>query len=173
MPSKNKKRKVNATGRNEYVRFVKLDHWILKSAAYRLLSPTARALLVEFMFQYNGSNNGMLFMSQREAAKALGLSTHQTAAKYINELLDRGFLDVVVKGSFDNKQSLATVYRLTMWAVGNEKGVGTKEFASLKLTDEEKARVEKNTPAWMVSRPTGLQNLPVGFADVAKNSALH
>ena len=100
---------------------------------------------------------------------ALGLKTHQTAAKYLSELMQRGFLNEIVKGSFDNKLRHASVYELTMVSNADSEKQPTKEFMSLKLTDDEKQRVEKMTPAWRKKRPTGLKNLPVGFADAVKD----
>lgn len=66
-------RRVNATGRSiggdgHHVRFYQ---WELKSPAYRSLSLGARALLIELKSLYNGSNNGDLFLSVREAARRL------------------------------------------------------------------------------------------------------
>ncbi len=60
--------KPNATGRSMTSRFARLDHRLLESAAYRALSPNARALLVELTRMDNGSNNGALWLSVRDAA---------------------------------------------------------------------------------------------------------
>ncbi|MBX7456652.1 hypothetical protein K3152_00175 [Qipengyuania sp. 1NDH17] len=166
---RNKKRKVDATGRNTHEKFVMMEHWLLSSPAYRLLSPPARALLVEFRYRFNGVNNGQIFMSQRDAAKVLGIATHATAGKYIKELVARGFLQVVVPGSFDNKQPLASVYRLTMVTNADEKGPPTKEFMSLSLTDAEKSRIEKMKPSWAKRRPVGLKSLPDGMVHEFEN----
>ena len=158
MPSKNRKRKVDATGRNTGQKFVQLHDWMLTSGAYRLLSPQARALLVEMMRLYNGGNNGTIFMSQRDAAKALGIKTHATAAEYLRELQHRGFIKVVVYGSFSVKTQLASVYELTMFDVGSRKA--TKEFMSLPLSCDEEARVKNLTPSWGQRKPGGLNFLP-------------
>lgn len=94
-------------------RFILLDHYLIDSEAYRSLSCTARALLVEFSRLYNGANNGTLFLSQRTAAERLNLKTHRTAGKYLRELEDRGFIRTRVKGSFGCKTRHATTYILT------------------------------------------------------------
>lgn len=164
---KNKKRAVDATGRNKNAKYVKLDEWLLKAPAYRLLTAGARALLVEFLRLYNGGNNGRLYLSQRDAAKVLGISTHQTAGKFLNELEARGFIRVVVPGSFDNKDRHASTYRLTMWEYNGKPP--TKEFMSLKLTEKEKSRVAKNTPSWAKLRPAGAKILPDGYQDEWEN----
>lgn len=167
MAKPKRKRKVDQTGRSiNSGKFVKLDGWLLNSAAYRLLSPAARALLVEFMLLYNGGNNGLLFMSQRDAARVLGLKTHSTAGKYLKELVDRGFLRVRVQGSFSNKTQQATIYALTMFeAFGQD---ATKDFMKLKLTDAEKRRVKKMEPSWRNNRPVGWE-IPPGIPDNVAN----
>src|SRR5690242_3929299 len=99
--ARRRRAKYDPTGRGERPdRFVKLDFNLLETPAYRSLSTGARALLVEFNRLYNGNNNGQLFMSQRDAAKMVGVTSHTTAAAYIEELKDRGFIKVRTKGSF-------------------------------------------------------------------------
>ena len=73
-------RRVNVTGRSEggghHARFYR---WEIESHAYRSLSIGARALMIELKALYNGNNNGMLFLSVREAAKRLGCSKNLAA----------------------------------------------------------------------------------------------
>ncbi|MEO9827584.1 MAG: hypothetical protein ABJF50_24545 [Paracoccaceae bacterium] len=167
--NRSKKRKINAKGRNEHSRFVKLDHYLLQSDAYRLLSPPARALLVEFVYRFDGSNIGRLFMSQRDAANVLGIRTHQTAGKYIDELVRRRFLEVVMPGSFDCKQRHATVFRLTMVTNSDQSGPASKEFMRISVTEAERQRLENSKPSWLNSRPNGMNVLPVGYVDAMNN----
>lgn len=166
---KRKKSKIDEKGRNPHKdRFVKLDAWIMQSPAYRLLSPGARALLLEFMRLYNGQNNGTLFMSQRDAATAVGVKNHQTAARYIQELVKRGFLRVTMPGSFNNKTHTATSYALAMYDVGNRSA--TKDFMKLgRLTDEERRRAEKLTPPWLKKIPAGTVFIPDEYRDEWEN----
>jgi hypothetical protein len=49
-------------------RYVMLYHFMLKSAAWKDSSATARAIYVELERRYNGSNNGLIHYSVREAA---------------------------------------------------------------------------------------------------------
>jgi len=100
-------------GRNKTGRFVKLEHYLLNSPAYRSLCCYARSLLVELYALYNGSNNGTLYMSVRQAQQRLGDVGRKAAEKAFNELQDRGFITVVQKGSFTCKVQLATTWRLT------------------------------------------------------------
>ena len=75
-------------------RFVQLPEWLLASPAWRSLKPGPRALYVELKRLYNGSNNGELFLSHRNAAEALGVHRN-TIGSYYEDLAQRGFIRVV------------------------------------------------------------------------------
>jgi hypothetical protein len=132
MARRPKKRRVNAKGRNigGDAHHVRLYHWELRSAAYRSLSVGARALLIELKALYNGCNNGLLFLSVREAAKRLGASKNY-AMKLFAELQDRGFIRPNEIGAFNMKAAAgsgkATSWVLTEHSVGNA-AAGTKDF---------------------------------------------
>ena len=51
-------RRHNHKGRSTTERFVSLPHYMLRSAAWRSLSPVARCIFIELAAIYNGSNNG-------------------------------------------------------------------------------------------------------------------
>ena len=55
-------------------RYVKLRFWLLNSLAWQSLPPTARALYIEIVKRYNGSNNGRIVMGVRDTAKLIGVS---------------------------------------------------------------------------------------------------
>jgi hypothetical protein len=60
-------------------RFIRLPHYMLKSPAWKLLSPNAKALLLEVWARHNGVNNGEISYAVREAA-AIGMH-HSTASR--------------------------------------------------------------------------------------------
>src|SRR5713101_1868602 len=97
------KRRVNATGRSEggsaHVRFY---GWELASPAFRSLSAVSRCVLLELKAFYNGSNNGSLFLSVREAARRVGVGK-TTASEALNELKARGFIRPARPGGFSWK----------------------------------------------------------------------
>ena len=97
---------------NKGPQFVQLFNYVIDSPAYRGLSPTARAALVEFARLYNGSNNGFLAMPVRILAARLGVSK-TTAARVLLELEEAGFIEVVKVGAFRRKDRMASEYRLT------------------------------------------------------------
>ena len=113
-----RKLKVLANGRNETSpqgRFVRLGHDMLASAAYRSLTPPARALLVELTSFDTGKNNGDIWLSEDDAVRRIGVGCPKVVRKAFNELTDVGFI-VMTKGwHFDTKAGLgrARTWRLT------------------------------------------------------------
>jgi len=73
--------------------FVQLHNWVLNSEAWTTMKPGPRALYVEIKRRFNGSNNGRIFLSHRDAAKALCIG-RDTVASYYRELTERGFLTI-------------------------------------------------------------------------------
>lgn len=120
-------RRHDKTGRSQGVaRFLKLEHWMLKTPAWRALSPAPRALYVELAQRYNGSNNGEISMSVREAADLVHIAK-DTATKAFNDLEEKGFVRRNQCGSFNWKLRHATTWILTEFPVGETPA--TKEFA--------------------------------------------
>lgn len=107
-------------------RYVRLEHWLLKMPAWRALTPQARAVYVELEQRFNGSNNGEISLSVREAAAAVNIAK-DTASKVFYELEEKGFICRNVCGSFNWKLRHATTWVLTNHRVGDQPA--TKEFA--------------------------------------------
>lgn len=106
-------RRVDATGRSiGPSRFLKLEHWMLKTSAWRSLPTTSRALYVEIAQRYDGNNNGEISMSVREAAHLIHIAK-DTATKCFHELEAKGFIRRNVCGSFNWKLRHATTWILT------------------------------------------------------------
>ncbi len=124
------KNKPNATGRNDKSRFVRLDHRILHSNAYRALSPNARSLLVELTSMENGSNNGGLFLSVKDGAHRMGVADLTAAANAFDELQELGFIKMTQDAHFAVKASetsRARCWRLT-WLSGPGRKGPTSDF---------------------------------------------
>ena len=155
-----RKSKINATGRNKNNRYVGLDFALLASEAYRSLSPGARAMLVEVNRLYMGFNNGELFLAQRKAAELVGVANHITAAGYLRELQDRGFIRPKIKGSFDNKTRLATTWVLTQHRYNEQPP--TRDFMRWKPAAEQKQRVQKSSQPGAKIASTPLDEWPDG-----------
>jgi hypothetical protein len=108
---------------------VRLYRWELTSPAFRSLTTHARALLIELKSLHNGTNNGELFLSVREAARRLGVGKN-LAARCFKELEERGFIRVSRPAAFNMKSASrrgeATSWRLTEYPVGD--ALATKDF---------------------------------------------
>lgn len=120
MSKRNKRNKPDATGRSNTTRFARLDHGLLKSSAYRALSPNARSLLVELTMLYNGDNNGSLYLGVRDGAHRMGVADLTAATRAFDELQELGFIEMTVDSKFrsgSSGQSRARCWRLT-WEAG-------------------------------------------------------
>jgi len=72
-------------------RHVQLPEYLQACAAWARLKPGPRALYVELKRRYNGSNNGQIILSHRDAAIALNVSRN-TVGPYFAELETRGLI---------------------------------------------------------------------------------
>lgn len=72
-------------------KFVQLPHALIAEWARLGVSCGARALHVELIRRFNGSNNGRVYLPSREAAEALGVSRN-TVGGYTRELVACGFI---------------------------------------------------------------------------------
>ena len=87
---------------------------MLRSHAWRILTPVARAVLIEVMAIYNGSNNGYLALSARTAAERANCSK-DTAARAFRELCAKGFIELSIQGAFHRKDRHASEWRVTLY----------------------------------------------------------
>ena len=111
-------RGVNATGRSKAEPFVRLPIWMLKSAAWRTLSPSAFKLLVHLWSRHNGQNNGEIAYAVRDAAE-IGLGK-SAASDALAELVDRGFLKIRRAATFKLKTKEARTWELTAEPVNGQ-----------------------------------------------------
>ena len=117
------------TGRSKKpARHVRLYYWLMQTAAWKSLSGNQRAIYIEMASRYDGSNNGRIVYSVREAAQALHIGK-ATAARDLIVLEERGFIVVMVRGAFNVKLKLATEWRLTEFNCDVTGTLPTKEFA--------------------------------------------
>lgn len=118
--------KVRKTRYTDYERWVGLPHYMLKAPAWRTATPSAKAPLIDVWQRYNGSNNGDIAYSVREAAD-IGLHRN-TAGKAFAGLVERGFLIVTRQAAFTMKTRESRTYRVTALPVGDT--AATKNFMS-------------------------------------------
>jgi hypothetical protein len=112
-------------------RFFPMFHETLESPAYKKLSFGARALLVALRAKHV-KNNGHVYLSQRDASKALGHKRRNDIANWYRELQHYGFLVQTEAASLGvDGKGKATHWRLTelpMRKGNNEFMPATKDF---------------------------------------------
>lgn len=84
-------RRTYKRGKRGAGRFVQLPEWLQASEAWATMKPGPRALYVELKRRYNGFNNGEIFLSHRDAAKALSVHRN-TVGGWFDELERRGLI---------------------------------------------------------------------------------
>jgi len=85
---------------------------MLDCAAWRHLTPAARAVYLEVARLYNGGNNGFLALSVRNAAERCNINK-DTAGRALEALKTHGFIECVSPGGFSRKNRHASEWRLT------------------------------------------------------------
>ncbi len=93
--------------------FVMIYLHVLRHDKFKALSGNARAGLIALCELHDGTNNGDIVLSSREAAKVMGLY-RDTAARVLKELAQKGFLVVTQDSSFGQKR-LARAYAITLY----------------------------------------------------------
>jgi len=117
-------------------RYVALRYWLLQSQAWRSLPGNARALYIELAARYNGSNNGRIPYSEREAVAAVHISK-STAGRLLKILEDRGFIVCTKRGAFSLKTTKdASEWRLTEYDSDVPVAHATKNFMRWRLPED-------------------------------------
>lgn len=140
------KRKTLANGRNADApskRFLKKEHELFQSVAYRSLDLTARALLDELIALHDGSNNGSLWLSVIDATALLGLADSKALTRAFNDLQEAGFIRKTKDAHFSVKfseTSRARCWRLTFLPVTSRSQPATNEWREWSPPARTKAR---------------------------------
>jgi len=108
-------------------RHVRLYHSLLRSEAWQSLSANARAIYIEMAARYNGSNNGYIPFSFRDAAKPVHIGKNAAGAA-LTELQQRGFITITKRSAFSVKTKRATEWRLTEFSSDIDHSFATKDF---------------------------------------------
>lgn len=166
-----KKRRPDRTGRSQGDgKFAKLPEWQVESEAYRALKVGPRALLAELKLLYNGSNNGRLFLSIRDAATLLHVDK-STASAWLWSLEATGFIRASVRGSQDVKERHATSWILTEHSFGD--ATATKDFMrwhlGMLLSDRPPAKAWAHIARASIASPA--PSRAELFGDPAKNKS--
>ncbi|WP_288427132.1 hypothetical protein [uncultured Agrobacterium sp.] len=95
-------------------RFYQMNAWLTNSIAWRATNVYERALYGELKQRYNGTNNGDIALSHREAAAALNCSNKPVTAAFVG-LQEKGLIKVQTLGSFQWKVGVGASGRSTRW----------------------------------------------------------
>ena len=87
-----------------------LLHNMLKHKKFRSLSGSAVKVLLEICTRHTGFNNRKIACSYSQLAKPLGIGK-ATVKKALDELIEKGFLEIVVKGYYTGRR--ATEWEIT------------------------------------------------------------
>lgn len=108
-------------------KFIMIDGYIMRSAAWRALTPNEKVAYLELKWRYDGLNNGRIGLGCRELAESLQ-SSKDTAARALDGLVDKGFSRKVKPSGFNVKNRTATEWRLTEYRCDVTQEMATKDF---------------------------------------------
>jgi Winged helix-turn-helix DNA-binding len=130
-------------------KFIMIDGYIMRSAAWKALTANERASYLEVKWRFDGLNNGRIGLGCRELAEAIGVSK-DTAKRCLDNLQAKGFIRMIKRSGFNVKNRAATEWRLTEYKCDVTGQLATKDF--MRWTPEEKNTVR---PQGHTVRPQG------------------
>jgi hypothetical protein len=132
---------------------------MVNTPAWRSLSGWAMAAYIDLAANYNGTNNGELYLSIRKFTEGRDCSP-ATAARAIAELIDKGFVEVTHNSGFNVKdhKRQARTFRLTVFFCDL-----TKHPASNAFTKWKPAEKHFSVSQVRHQRLTGENNPPRGY----------
>jgi len=99
----------------------------MDTPAWRSLPALAKVVYVGLVRHYNGSNNGRIGYSERQAGDDAGVSS-ASGWRMLRLLQERGFVVQTKRGAFSRKCRHASEWRLTEFACDITNALPTKEF---------------------------------------------
>ena len=136
-------------------RFVQLFHYMLETGAWRSLTAQERSVYTALAAIYNGTNNGRLGLSVRGAAELAKVSK-DTAARALQCLQERGFIECVTPGGFSRKTPHAAEWRLTAFRCDRTEALPSKAFRKWRPPSDEIAGPKRGRCGPKLRTPNGL-----------------
>ena len=120
-----------------------MNRWLQKSEAWATLPPGPRALYVELKRRFNGTNNGEIILSHRDAATALKVHRN-TVGPWFKELEERGFITMTQAPHLGP----AGIGKASVWALSEVSGANGKpaDKAFMSWREKQKPRTKNRTP---------------------------
>lgn len=109
-----------------------LHNYMLSSPAWLSLSSPARAVYIQLLTRYKGSNNGSLAFSVRCAASECRIAIN-TASRAFQELEIKGFIENTKRGYFQLKARHASEWLLTAFRDDRTCEVAKRTFMKIKI----------------------------------------
>lgn len=106
--------------------FVQIPSEVLNSAAYKDLSYSARAILVEMLHFYRGNNNGSIYIAAKTVINR-GLSKN-TMTKAVKELIAHGFIYQTRRGG--SLSGVCSLFAITWKPINRAEGQFLSQFVS-------------------------------------------
>lgn len=140
-------------------RFVQLSEWLQASEAWATMKPGPRALYVELKRRFNGANNGEIYLSHRDAAKALNVHRN-TVGPWFTELQERGFIRMTTGPHLGP----SGIGQASKWALEEEATPDGKPAgkAFMRWAAKQKPRTRNRTPRHNDCAATASQGQPSG-----------
>lgn len=105
--------------------FAGIDEKVMRSEAWKGLKANTKWLYFEYKYRFYGDNDHNIIFTYQEAEKIMSIKTF---VKSRNQLIERGFIDVIRRGGLE-KQPI--IYGLSnRW-----KKYGSEEFIKVKIKD--------------------------------------
>jgi hypothetical protein len=135
------------------------------SPAWHDLNAATRAIYCEMAKRYagDGSNNGRIPYSVREAAAELRISP-TTASRALKSLQHHGFIVAETRGAFSLKKRHATEWRLTEFPCDITHALPTKDF----MRWHPGQKIQNTVPVVKLSVPMAKPNGTCGETDVVE-----
>lgn len=143
---------------------IRLYASIMASEAWQHLSGNAVKVLLALAARDDGTRNGAIGFSYREAAIASGVSD-RTAWRCLIELQDKGFIACTRKGGFNRKVLHSSLWRYT-WAPwpGGKPAAPTRDFENWRCMEIHGCKICTRTGE-VSDEPSG--NIPLSDAEFA------
>ncbi|WP_051376937.1 hypothetical protein [Agrobacterium tumefaciens] len=117
----------NKAKRKGKQKFVMIEAYVKRSAAWKSLNPAERASYVEVKWRYDGTNNGRIALGCRELADDINMG-RDTANRSLDGLMEKGFIVKTKASAFHVKNRAVTEWRLTEYKCDVTGELPTKEF---------------------------------------------
>jgi hypothetical protein len=145
-------------------RHVRLYHWIMRTDAWKSLSPLASAIYPEIASRYMGSNNGRIPYAVRDAVQRFRVG-RTAAVNALDMLQERGFIVLVTDSNFTCKVRRAREWRLTEFGCDVTNALASRDFTKWSPKIQNTGSVAR--PTGSVARPNGSCGVTVPFREAA------